>query len=525
MINYKHLALIGVVLTLIGFPHAARTAGIEKLVMPGPVISAHADIESECSECHAAFSKTLQSDLCLGCHAHKNVLEDQQAGTGIHGRFAPAKNAECASCHTEHEGRDAKVVHLDMESFDHNFTDFALEGAHIEVVCEDCHKNGVHYRDTPSACFDCHQNDESHHGSLGENCNNCHVFANWETTSFDHARDTGHTLTGAHQEVVCAVCHTNQRYQGIPSDCYSCHQIDDYHEGSYGQECDKCHQTEEWNQTNFDHARVSGFALQGRHAEIDCSSCHRANVFDIALDQQCSSCHLVDDVHQGTNGTECGDCHQQSKWSKSGFDHQAKSNFALRGAHSDLVCKACHGGSRSAKDLDSACISCHQFDDVHEATLGENCASCHQETAWSENIRFDHDLSSFPLIGLHAIAPCEACHVSRRFDDAPGQCVDCHEQDDGHQGSLGTECGSCHNPNDWQLWEFDHTLATDFGLEGSHADLACESCHVKEGEYLAQPATTCFACHRSDDIHSGQFGRQCARCHDSGSFGVTGTLQ
>lgn len=501
-----------------GYQSSGRPATIETLVMPGPVSVAHADIETECSDCHAAFSKTLQRDLCLSCHEHKSVLEDQVAGTGFHGLFEAARNVECSTCHTEHEGRDANIIQLDLESFDHHFTDFELAASHAELACEDCHAPGSLFRDAPSACFDCHQDDDTHLGRLGEDCGGCHQVEAWRTTSFDHARDTDFDLTGAHLEVECAMCHTNQRYEGIPADCYSCHQIDDYHRGEFGRDCAQCHLTEEWKKTTFSHEQESGFTLQGGHAELACGLCHQGNLIFEPLESKCVSCHLLDDIHQGGNGSNCSLCHDTQKWTNSSFDHQVDTDFDLTGAHTGLDCQACHAASQPDMVLDMACFACHQADDVHKAALGENCARCHQETTWKTDVRFDHDLTAFPLIGLHAVAPCEACHLSPEFADTPGQCGNCHARDDPHQGGLGTECGACHNPNDWRLWEFDHDASTSFSLDGAHSDLSCQSCHLAGKDYLAKPASTCIACHRIDDAHSGQFGRQCARCHTTSSF-------
>ena len=83
--DYKQILMTGVVLIISGYQGSARSATIETLVMPGPVSSAHAEFETECSECHAAFSKALQRDLCLSCHEHEGVLEDQASGTGFQG--------------------------------------------------------------------------------------------------------------------------------------------------------------------------------------------------------------------------------------------------------------------------------------------------------------------------------------------------------------------------------------------------------------------------------------------------------
>jgi len=525
MMEHQKLLMTGVALLAVCFQTPAKSASIETLVMPGPVSEAHADLETECSECHAAFSKTLQRDLCLSCHEHENVMEDLTAGTGFHGRFEPARNVECATCHREHEGREADIVRLDTETFDHDFTDFALAGTHTELACEDCHSAGGSFRQTPSDCFGCHQDDDAHLGRLGEDCVSCHQETSWQKTEFDHTRETDFTLTGAHGSVKCAVCHTNQHYEGIPTDCYSCHQLDDHHDGGFGRDCNQCHQTEDWKQSTFDHADASGFALQGRHSEMVCNSCHQGNVFDAPLARECTSCHLADDIHQGGNGAECGACHNNLKWSTVTFDHHKDTDFPLKGSHADLDCQVCHTGAPQDPALDTTCFNCHQEGDVHQGNLGENCGRCHQQMGWAVDVLFDHDITGFPLSVLHAVALSEACHLSSRYSDTSGLCSDCHGQDDPHEGSLGTDCGTCHNPNDWLLWEFDHAENTGFTLEGAHSDLACRDCHEEGQNYQARPPVACAACHHGDDIHFGQFGRQCSRCHNTYSFDETGTMQ
>ena len=519
------LLMTGLTVIALGYQHPAYSASIETLIMPGQVTEAHSAIEGECSECHAAFSKVLQHDLCLSCHDHRNIVEDLASGTGFHGRFGPAKNVECANCHTEHEGREADIVRLDTEIFNHDFTDFPLQGSHAELACDNCHVAGERFHETPSACFDCHQQDDSHQGQLGEDCGRCHQETSWRATAFDHSKDTEFALTGAHQATACALCHPSQRYEGIPTDCYSCHQIDDQHKGNYGKACEQCHQTKDWKESIFDHAKTSDFPLRGRHSEISCGSCHPANRFDGSLPRECTSCHLADNVHQRADDTDCGACHDSSKWANVTFDHLADTNFPLKGAHKDLDCRSCHTSVVTDLAFSTACFSCHQADDAHQQELGRNCGRCHRETGWTTNVTFDHDLTTFPLIGLHSIAPCEACHLSPRFADAPGNCLDCHGKDDTHRGALGTQCGSCHNPNDWLLWEFEHAARASFTLDGAHTDLACQDCHAKGRNIKARSPEACFDCHRRDDIHSGEFGKQCLRCHNTRTFKESGTIQ
>jgi hypothetical protein len=130
--------------------------------------------------------------------------------------------------------------------------------------------------------------------------------------------------------------------------------------------------------------------------------------------------------------------------------------------------------------------------------------------------RFDHARARFALRGAHAAVACTSCHKTPRFKDAPSACADCHLKDDRHKASLGDRCDSCHNQRDWRLWVFDHQKQTSFALEGSHAQVRCESCHGKPapaGRPIAAVDTTCVACHRHDDIHDAAFGTRCEQCH------------
>ncbi|MBI5303966.1 MAG: hypothetical protein HY868_17660, partial [Chloroflexi bacterium] len=53
-----------------------------------------------------------------------------------------------------------------------------------------------------------------------------------------------------------------------------------------------------------------------------------------------------------------------------------------------------------------------------------------------------------------------------------------------------------------------------FPLDGKHANVACEQCHV-EGKYAGTPRA-CAACHA--DQHKNAFGQQCERCHTTVAF-------
>jgi hypothetical protein len=491
-----------------GWAGATRGQGLERLVMPGPLVEGHAELESDCGNCHRAFQKGAQGDLCLACHDHAQIAVDRERRTGFHGR-GHARETPCSGCHPEHQGRLADIVGLDPQTFPHDATDFALKGRHRTAACAACHPSEKPYRDAPGDCVSCHREDDAHGGTLGEKCADCHDPDAWKTTRFDHD-ETRFPLAGKHAQVACAGCHPTERYEDAPEDCASCHRLNDVHGGDFGQECADCHDPRGWKRISFEHARDTRFPLRGAHARLECASCHRENVFERKPAKDCVGCHRSDDEHKGRFGEKCDSCHTPERWKAEKFDHD-RTEFPLRERHAQVECTSCHRGIPEQEDLPKKCDGCHAKDDVHAGQQGKNCASCHSESGWKGEVRFEHDLTRFPLLGLHAVAPCEECHASARFQDAETACEKCHRDDDFHEGTLGRACEPCHNPNGWTFWRFDHAN-TEFPLEGKHADQNCRACHSRPVASVEQ-STSCGACHEQDDRHFGSYGRECGRCH------------
>jgi len=494
---------------------AAHGAAIERLVMPGELIRGHAKYEEQCDSCHQKFAERGQNTLCRECH--DRVDADIKGARGFHGRMQNARSVACASCHADHKGRDAKIVPLDKETFPHARTDFPLKGAHARVACASCHDSGKKWRDAPTDCLSCHKKNDPHEGRLGKACADCHDTGSWKKAQFDHDK-TKFRLDGAHAKTLCAACHPGERYKETPKDCASCHRIDDAHAGRYGAKCADCHTATKWKQPRFDHEKTK-FPLRDRHREVACDACHTGDLYKEKAPLTCNGCHKEDDAHRGKNGPKCESCHDQRGWTKARFEHNRKTRFPLAGAHQRLECESCHKGEIYKVKLDATCHSCHRGDDRHRGQLGEECQTCHNQKSWGEKVRFDHDLTRFPLIGLHAAAPCEACHLSAaRYHDTPTACAQCHADDDKHKKTLGQECGTCHTPNDWALWKFDHDRQTRHKLSGKHAGLDCAACHRAPMDKEVRQSAACAACHRQDDLHVGRFGDQCDRCHTTQSF-------
>jgi hypothetical protein len=489
---------------------SARGATVEDLVSPGAVIEAHAEFESKCGQCHIPFDRPGEDRLCMDCH--EDVASDRERGRGFHGRSPGVLEASCRSCHPEHRGRGADAIGLDAGTFDHRYTDYPLEGAHRALECASCHPAAKLHREAPADCVGCHREDDPHREELGTDCGDCHSEVAWRGASFDHGK-TEFSLRGAHVDAPCALCHADERFAATPKDCSSCHFVDDVHEGRFGAACQDCHDEASWKKPVFDHEQQTSFALSGGHLNVACGSCHPGSLFQEEIATECASCHADDDAHRGERSKTCENCHSVATWADREFDHQRDTSFALVGRHEKVRCRACHDGVLYESKTPTDCASCHAKDDVHEGQLKQSCDGCHVEAGWSQQVAFDHQLTRFPLLGLHRAVTCEECHASHAFRDAEPDCATCHSAHDAHERRLGGDCATCHNPNGWERWRFDHDAETAFTLHGAHAGADCLSCHQKPVVGAIELPRMCADCHALDDRHDGAFGADCAKCH------------
>ena len=405
--------------------------------------------------------------------------------------------------------------------------------AKLETTCTSCHT--PFSRETQNGlCLDCHKpvaaDIAAHAGFHGRSpevatsqCRRCHTdhvgrdasIIFFDATLFDHALSE-FPLTGGHVGLACASCHTEKaKFRAAAVACNACHGKDDPHKGELGTSCGKCHETANWKKAAaFDHAATK-FPLTGQHAKAECRSCHAgAQYTGLAL--TCIGCHKTDDVHKGSFGANCADCHKTGNWAAATFNHD-KTKFPLRGAHRQVACKGCHSDEPTKDHLPLTCIGCHQKDDVHKGSFGTDCAKCHNEANWKQASNFDHDKTRFPLIGRHKAVGCSDCHKSSDFKAAPMQCQSCH-QDTFHQRRLGPDCASCHSPRAWLQWHFDHSLQTHFPLTGAHIKVECHACHSQPVSAKPILDAACITCHRKDDVHRGSFGPNCQQCHSTTTF-------
>lgn len=211
-------------------------------------------------------------------------------------------------------------------------------------------------------------------------------------------------------------------------------------------------------------------------------------------------------------------------------------------------CTACH--DLGEKISEQKCLDCHKAlksrvvqnkgFHVSSEVRGKQCITCHSEHHGVnfDMIRFDkksfnHNLTGYELRGKHKTAECIECHKPANIRDISlklntntflglsQNCSTCHE--DAHQGTLSTDCASCHGFESFKPASgFNHNK-TDFPLTGGHAGLQCISCHKQETKngkpftrFSGVAFANCNACHQ--DPHKGDFGKDCKSCHITESF-------
>jgi hypothetical protein len=163
-------------------PPAKRAQETKVPAPPGLLCAFHAERPGmdDCEACHGSPGE-IAPERCLACH-------DEIATRIAEGRGYHRDKAEgCGTCHTEHQGPDAKLVPLDPGDFDHDETGFVLEGGHARVKgCGPCHEGaaalrrsiGRSYLLRDARCSACHV---SPHPGRQEECLACHSMDGWRS--------------------------------------------------------------------------------------------------------------------------------------------------------------------------------------------------------------------------------------------------------------------------------------------------------------------------------------------------------
>ena len=353
-----------------------------------PLTGKHREVA--CKECHdgtvdhsrTVLYRGMTFSTCESCHRDPHVKKFTRG---------------CDECHSTGDWKTTKG-----ETFDHQRTEFPLNGKHADVKCLACHapaprtanasgEQGFHISKF-HVCSDCHK--DAHGAQFagrpdGGKCEACHVdgdFKNVLYTIESHLQ-SNYPLTGAHVATNCIACHkpdiikaksTRQFHWEKTPTCSTCHP--DPHKEQFVKEnkkCESCHVTGSWPSLLFDHSK-SAFPLEGKHTTVQCAKCHeKADPVRYAgVTTACAPCHKDPHFGQFVRGgtTRCEPCHNAQSWKRITFDHSTGSRFALSGAHAGVACAKCHpteilDGKPAVrfKPLGISCEDCHRTN-LHETT-------------------------------------------------------------------------------------------------------------------------------------------------------------
>jgi hypothetical protein len=211
-------------------------------------VTSHAELVGNCTACHVdPWSSAVMASRCLSCHT--NVRAQLDDPNSLHNAL-PDVNV-CRTCHAEHNGANAPLTRVALNSFPHDRLKFTL-AAHQKMsngqpfTCADCHGASVAQFDR-AKCETCHHEYQAdfvtkHVADFGSDCLACHDGAD-RFSSFDHNR-LKFTLSGEHGQIACGQCHAQARtaadFTSASANCVDCHRKDDAHNGAFGTDC-RCH--------------------------------------------------------------------------------------------------------------------------------------------------------------------------------------------------------------------------------------------------------------------------------------------
>ena len=151
-----------------------------------------------------------------------------------------------------------------------------------------------------------------------DNCQKCHE---------PGRKVTAEKCLACHKPIAERIAAKKGVHRDVKDDCVTCHVE---HAGVDAE-------LRPFDPKTFDHARETGFPLDGLHAPLagKCESCHKGRSF-LAAKPACASCH--NDVHKGRLGSDCAHCHSTAvpfKETTKSFDH-SRTAYPLTGAHANV---------------------------------------------------------------------------------------------------------------------------------------------------------------------------------------------
>ena len=194
-------------------------------------------------------------------------------------------------------------------------------------------------------------------------------------------------------------------------------------EPHFGEECADCHTPIGWDQAelgDFEHPT----ALEGSHADLDCSACHTAGQ---SLTYECAACHQP--PSEPHFGPECETCHTPAGFKGATIPPELHP-VPLVGGHQYATCDVCHAEGERVPEY--ICANCHRPPEDH---LEGTCDTCHTPEGWVESVA--SLVAQFPQIPhtLDGRDDCLLCHdPAGQIKPAPAE----------HKDRVNGQCGLCH---------------------------------------------------------------------------------
>lgn len=171
------------------------------MVSPGPLMSGHAQLSTDCFACHSPW-RGATTERCIACHALGDIGLRSTKGVPVAKKNIKISfhqeliEADCMACHSDHA--QPRLTQRDRKTFSHSLLRSAARDQ-----CASCHRSPA----------------DSLHRQIKGNCGQCHSPGRWKPATFDHAKffvlDRDHNAT-------CATCHTSEDYSRYT--CYGCHE-------------------------------------------------------------------------------------------------------------------------------------------------------------------------------------------------------------------------------------------------------------------------------------------------------------
>lgn len=216
----------------------------ESQVMPGELSAAHAQLATNCASCHTPV-KGIDDAKCISCHADNKALLERQP-TAFHMNIG-----NCASCHIEHQGREANLRVMNHEALAKISSDLISEGKNIsrkprKTILPSDHPL-ISALEANLDCATCHSTKDKHFGLFGKTCASCHATTQWTIPEFQHPSVNSIQCVQCHQappshymehfEMVDKTIVAQGNGQAIKfsesvevSQCYSCHQTTSFND-------------------------------------------------------------------------------------------------------------------------------------------------------------------------------------------------------------------------------------------------------------------------------------------------------